>query len=299
MSWFRANKKLVIFWLVSVGGYALMSSLMPYGPRLTAFGDISQCAVLLFTNAGLLLNAASPDWRRSSFWLLLATGCGLWLVGNLIWTYIEVVQHTPVPNPFIGDMIIFLHTVPLIAALALRPHLVQPDRNLRVGNVDLILLVAFWMYMYLFVVIPWQYVAPNAVLYSNRWDNLYSLENFVFIVGLAYLSFSVKGGWRTVYLNLLGAACCYQISSMIINDAIHRNVYQTGSLYDVGLIAAFVWYGTAGIIARNVCPKANVAAEPSPDELPNDNPWPARLVIGTTLSFRCSRSGLSSGTRRR
>ncbi len=285
MSWFRANKKLVIFWLVSVGGYALMSSLMPYGPRLTAFGDISQCAVLLFTNAGLLLNAASPDWRRSSFWLLLATGCGLWLVGNLIWTYIEVVQHTPVPNPFIGDVIIFLHTVPLIAALALRPHLVQPDRNLRVGNVDLILLVAFWMYMYLFVVIPWQYIAPNAVLYSNRWDNLYSLENFVFIVGLAYLSFSVKGGWRTVYLNLLGAACCYQISSMIINDAIHRNVYQTGSLYDVGLIAAFVWYGTAGIIARSVCPKANVAAEPSPDELPNENPWPARLVIGTTLSL--------------
>jgi signal transduction histidine kinase len=286
VSWFRANKTLVIVWLVSVGGYTVMSLLMPYGPRLTAFGDISQCAVLLFTNAGLLLNATSADWRRNSFWLLLATGCGLWFAGNVIWTYIEVIQHTPVPNPFIGDVIIFLHTVPLIAALALRPHLDKPDRNLSVGNVDLFLLVAFWVYLYLFVVIPWQYIAPDALLYSNRWDNLYSLENFVFIFGLIYLSFSVKGAWRTVYLNLLGAACCYQLSSMIINNAIHRGVYQTGSLYDVGLIAAFVWYGTAGILARRACPKASVAiSEPSPDQLPSENPWPARLVIGATLSL--------------
>jgi signal transduction histidine kinase len=286
VSWFRANKVIVCAWLIFVGGYAVMHLAMPYGQHLTAFGDVAQCVVLLFTNAGLLLNAGSADWRRNAFWLLLATGCGLWLTGNLLWTYFEVILHQQVPTPFIGDVIVFVHTVPLIAALALRAHLPRPDRNLRVGNVDLVLLLCFWMYLYLFVVLPWQYVAPNEGLYTASYDKLYSIENLVLIGGLLYLSLTVKGGWRIVYLNLLGAASCYQISSMVINQAIARNVYRTGSLYDVGLIAAFVWYGTTGFIARRVCPRASVAAEePSPDELPSENAWPARLAIAATISL--------------
>lgn len=288
IAWLKANKVIVCAWLLFVGGYAVMSLSMPYGQRLTAFGDVAQCIVLLFTNAGLLVNAGSADWRRNSFWLLLATGCGLWLMGNLAWTYFEVILHQEVPTPFIGDVIVFLHTVPLIAALALRAHLPRPDRNLRVGNVDLLLLLCFWMYLYIFVVIPWQYVAPSANLYTSSYDKLYSIENFVFIGGLLYFSITVTGAWRKVYLNLLGAATCYQFSSMLINNALSHGseAYKTGSLYDVGLVAAFVWYGTTGILARRLCPRAKTAAaEPAPDELPSENAWPARLAVAATLSL--------------
>jgi signal transduction histidine kinase len=286
VSWLRANKTIIGIWLLFVGGYAVVSLLLPYGPRLNAFGDMAQCAVLLFTNAGLLLNAGSADWRRNAFWLLTATGCGLWLAANLLWTYVEVVLRQPVPDPFLGDVIFFLHTVPLIAALAVRPHRTEPDRNLRVGNLDLLLLAGWWIYLYSLVVLPWQYVHPNESLYSVSYDRLYCCENVILLVALLYLGITVRGAWRVVYLNLFGAGCCYALASVAINAGIDRGTYHTGSFYDLGLMAAFVWYGTTGIIARRLCPPARaVPSEPAPDKLPSENPWPARLAIAAALSL--------------
>jgi hypothetical protein len=34
--------------------------------------------VPLVANAGLLLNAGTPHWRRNVFWMLLALSCTLW-----------------------------------------------------------------------------------------------------------------------------------------------------------------------------------------------------------------------------
>jgi hypothetical protein len=35
------------------------------------------------------------------------------------------------PNPFFGDVILFLHIVPMMAAVALQPHLQQDDRTVQ------------------------------------------------------------------------------------------------------------------------------------------------------------------------
>src|SRR2546426_6533168 len=123
-------------WILFVGSYAGVSLLLRPGPGLTTYGDLAQCVVPLFANAGLLLNAGSSNWRRNSFWMLMALGCTLWMVAQLLWTYFEIYLHQPVPNPFTGDFIFFLHTVPMIAALALEPHKRQPEPGLRFGYLD-------------------------------------------------------------------------------------------------------------------------------------------------------------------
>lgn len=288
MATIRGKTGLALIWLIFAGGYAAGSMVLHHGRPLTEFGDIAQCVVVLFANAGLLLNASSPDWRRNAFWMLMGLGCVLWLAGQLLWTYFEVLQHTAVPNPFLGDVVFFLHTIPLLGALALRPHVKRVDRNLRFGHVDFQLLISWWVYLYLFIVIPWQYVAPDVKQYGISYNRLYSLENFTLVCALLYLVARTAGPWRRVYAHLMGAAATYALSSMVINAAITRGRYRTGSLYDIPLVAAFVWLGVAGMIARRICPPGNISpGEPvaEPAEMPTENVWPARLAMAAALSL--------------
>lgn len=288
MSFFRGRTGLALIWLLFAGGYTIVSLALPHGQQLTAFGDVALCVVVLFANAGLLLNAASPDWRRNAFWMLLGTGCLLWLTGQLLWTYLEVLRHQAVPTLFLGDVIFFLHTVPLLGALALRPHAPKADRNLRFGRVDFQLLISWWIYLYLFAVIPWQYIAPNVTEYSFGYIRLYSLENFTLVFVLLWLAVRTTGPWRRIYAHLTGAAGTYAVSSMVMNIAITRGVYATGSLYDVPMVASFVWFGVTGLIARRACPPAEAApamSDAESMEMPTENVWPARMAMTAVLSL--------------
>ncbi len=293
MGFVRKNIWLLTAWSLLVGSYVAAALLIPRGPHLTAFGDIAQCLVPLFANAGLLLNAGSSNWRRNAFWMLMAMGCSLWMIGQLAWTYYEIYLNQPVPNPFAGDVILFLHIIPMIGALALQPHKDEPDRHFRFGHLDFVLLLSWWVYLYFFMVIPWQYVMPNPTIYLNSYIELSTLENIVLIGGLAVLCLRTKGRWRLVYANLFGAAGLYALSSQAANVAIGQNKYYTGSLYDVPLIASFVWFGTAGILARRWCPAAQPVLESAEVEEARDvakdegarGVWPARLAMAAVLSL--------------
>jgi signal transduction histidine kinase len=288
MSALRGKTGILLTWLISVGGYTAISLALHGGPRLTAFGDIALCIVLLFANAGLLVNASSSDWRRNAFWMLMGMGCGLWLLGQLLRTNFEVLHHQGIPAPFLGDVIFFLHTVPLLGALALRPHKRDADHSLQFGRVDFHLLLSWWVYLYLFAVIPWQYISPNVTWYSIGYTRIYAVENFTLVATLLYLVMRTQGPWRKVYSHLAGAAGMYAFSSIVIDVATRRGAYRTGSLYDLPLVAAFVWFGVAGNIARRECPPAEhatVAPEADSPEMPSENPWPAWMAMSAALSL--------------
>ena len=78
---------MIAAWVLLVGGYAAVALIFPSGKHLTMFGDVMQCLVPLFANAGLLINAGSTHWRRNAFWMLLALGCSMWMAGQLLWTF--------------------------------------------------------------------------------------------------------------------------------------------------------------------------------------------------------------------
>src|SRR5437899_4771850 len=82
----------ICFFILAV--YAGASLLQPRGSQtLVTFGNVVQCIVPLFANAGLLLNAGTPYWRRNFFWMLIALSCTLWMIGQFQWTYYEVYLH--------------------------------------------------------------------------------------------------------------------------------------------------------------------------------------------------------------
>ena len=280
------NRVMMAAWTLLLGGSVLAWAVLPHssalGP-LTTYSDLSQCLAPLLANAGLLLNASSPHWRKNTFWMLLALGCTMWMFGQFWWVYFELVKQVAVPNPFAGDVIYFLHVVPMIAAVTLQPDRRFEDRNLRYGLIDFSLLLLWWMYLYLFVVIPWQYVAPDEMVYGNSFNHLYLFESLVLTLGFGVLWWRAKGNWRVVYAHLFGAALTYTTGSFLINKAIDNHHYYSGSLYDLPLIASFAWYGTAGVIAFQRVPERDEPAQAG--ERREENPWPGRLAMGAVVSL--------------
>jgi signal transduction histidine kinase len=270
---------LFCLWLIFIGGYAFATFLVPAGRPLTIFGDTVQCIVPLFAAGGFLLNTRSNNRRTNAFWLLMAAGCLMWACAQFLWTYIEVVKGQQVPNPFYGDVIYFLHAVPMIAALALTPHVKTRERQARLGYVDLSMLLLWWVYLYAFAVLPWQFAVQNLAVYDVGYTRLADVEYLVFAGGLIILAIHAETGWRSRYAQLLGAALLYFLGAHFIDAAIDRNEYATGSLYDLPLVVSFVWMGSVGILAHRTPSETLQAAGRK------NNPWPRRIAISAVASM--------------
>ena len=121
----------------------------------------------------------------------------MWLGSQVTWTYFEVYLRQEVPNPFVGDVILFLHIVPMMAALAIQPHVEQDDRAIRVDTLDFALLMTWWLFLYLFVVIPWQYVHPSEIVYGRSFDLVYVSEELALVTGLMLVWRRSRGAWRS------------------------------------------------------------------------------------------------------
>ena len=123
-------------------------------------------------------------------------------------------------------------------------------RNLHVGNVDFSLLLCWWIYLYLFVVIPWQYVHLSESIYGSSFDILYFSEELVLAAALLMVRRTSVDAWRSIYLQLFGATVLYCGASLIASEAIDKHLYYTGSLYDVPLVASMAWFVRIGFLGR-------------------------------------------------
>lgn len=230
--------------------HIFVSLFVPRGFALTAFGDLFQSLALLGATGASLFNVRTARKRARFFWALMALGCGMWLCSQLLWTYFEVFLRQEAPNPFVGDVILFLHIVPLMAAVAIQPHVQQDDRTLRVGSLDFLLLITCWLYLYLFTVIPWQYIHPALATYGRSFDALYACEQMVLAFALLLVWRRSIGSWRTIYKRLFGATLLYCVGSIAASEAIDFKLYYTGSFFDVPLVAAMTWFAGIGFMAR-------------------------------------------------
>jgi signal transduction histidine kinase len=277
----RSSALILGAWLFFVGGYALGALLLPHGRALSTWSDLLECTVPLFANTCLLWNAASPYRRRNAFWMLLALGCTLWLAGELIWTYQELGLRVTVHSPFPGDLLFFLHAVPLMGALVLVPHARKMREILRYGYLDLVFLAILWLYIYMFVAMPWRSVWPDGPLFRARDMETYVAENLIVMIGFGILALRARGGWRVIYANLFGATTLYVGGFFLAHYAVSSGEQYTGSVYALPFLGTFVWLGTAGILARRISPEP----EPAPATLRRDAQWPARLAMLAVLGM--------------
>jgi len=210
----------------------------------------------------------------------MAAGCGMWLCTHVAWTYFEVYLRQDTPNPFVGDVVLFLHVVPMMAALVVQPHVQRNDHPLRLVSLDFFLLLTWWLYLYLFIVIPWQYVSPNEALYGRSFDVLYACEQVVLMVGVGLVWKRSHGPWHAVYGQLFKAALFYSGGSILACVAIDFHQYYTGGLYDIPLVAAMAWFAIVGMMARSASSDQPMDQEPRHTH----SMWTARLAMMAVFS---------------
>ncbi len=228
------------------------SLLMPRGEALTIASDLIQGTLLLVATAAFLPNISRsrcPTLHIRIFWILMSAGMLFWLAYQGMWNYFEVLRRQDVPDPFLGDIVLFLHLVPMIAALAVLPHLREDERDERVRMLDFALLFIWWVFIYVYAVIPWQTVQVDEAAYIANFNFAYLTEKIVLLVALAVVAYTARGGWQQLYGQLLGASALYASSSYVANWAIGHKLYYSGSIYDIPLSVATAWMAVAPLLA--------------------------------------------------
>jgi hypothetical protein len=246
-------------WVSVLSGLVLAqvtaSLVMSRGPALTNTSDIIQGLLLLVATAAFLPNSlrrASSSLQTRLFWILMTTGMFFWLSYQAMWSYFEVLKHQDVPNPFLGDIVLFLHLVPMIAALAVLPHLREDEHDQRIRMLDFSLLLTWWVFVYVYAVIPWQTVQINEVTYNSNFNLAYLTEKIVLLLALAVAAYTAQNGWKQLYGQMLGASALYASSSYVAIWAIARKLYYSGSLYDIPLTVSIAWMAATPLLAARI-----------------------------------------------
>jgi signal transduction histidine kinase len=269
MSLFGRNRWFVLAGVTTLA-FAVVSLALPRGPALTGIVDIGYFLLTLAVGVPMLANAWSERGANRRFWALMGSGCLLWACNQGAWVYFEVLRHVTFPDPSFMDLFLFLHLVPMIAAVGLRPHRSEGGQKFRVGALDFLLLLVWWVFLYAFVVFPSQYVVLDVAAYDRSFGPLYSVESGMLVVVLGIAARGAVAGWKTVYLNLMAASALYALGSEITDLAITRGAYYTGSFPDVVLMGAMGWMAATALSAR--------AWQPTATPPVGDDKWGTRTL---------------------
>jgi signal transduction histidine kinase len=242
-------------WFIAVAGvtlaFATVCLLSHRSVALTAFADLAGLLLMLAAIAIAFYNASTRPAGERSFWLLMTLAFSLWACNQAAWSYVEAVLRQPIPDPFLFDIILFFHALPMIAAVAWRPDLVKPEGRIHLSVLNFLMLLGWWIFLYAFIVFPHQYVVRNVQLYGLYYDRLYGLENVMLLAVLGMAAWTSSSGWRRLYLHFFAAALLYGVNSQLLDRAAADNTYYSGSLYDVPLIGTVAWMAATAWSARD------------------------------------------------
>ena len=241
-------------WFVRAAGitlaFAAVCLASHKGATLNVFSDVYGLLLMLIALGVALANAWTQPGKQRSFWLLMAAGVLLWAGNQAAWTVVEGLLHRQIPDPFLFDIVLFFHAVPIFAAVAWRPDLLSKEGKVLQGVLNLLMLTGWWIFLYAFIVFPHQYVSHNFDKYNIYYDRLYGAENGLLVAVLVLAVCTSSGGWRRLYAHLLAAMTVYSINSQLLDRATADSTYYSGSLYDVPLIATIAWIAAAFLSAR-------------------------------------------------
>ena len=215
-----------------------------------AMGD---AVPLLVIAAGFIVSARNAFDSRGHtrlFWSLMTAGMAMWCFNQACWMWFEVVIRKPLPDPFGGDVVLFLHVVPIMAAVSIRPHEADEREGMLPSALNVIILLVWWVVVYAFFVFPEEYIVTNVAVYNPRWNLLYFIEGMILIAVSASAFFTSSGSWRDLYRNIFFASALYTFASEAMNAALARGAYKTGGIYDLPFLGAALGFLWVAIAAR-------------------------------------------------
>jgi signal transduction histidine kinase len=257
---------------------------LPPSTTLTALGDAFPCFLAVVVMLSLRSNRRQSRGTVRLFWSLNETGFGILFLSQLVWFYSDVVLRRPISNPVFGDGLFLLALVPTLAALALRPQAQSASEDLRFRRLDFLLLLLWWVCLYLYFALPWQFVIKSFPNYNPAYYTLALTQHCVTLVALGVLYRKSEGAWKRFYRQFFYALCIFAVGSLLQNISIDRGLYYTGSFYDVP------WGFSLGLLT--VAAALGAKLEPQPDRtdaretgVRGRGLWSARLAMTGVLSL--------------
>ena len=183
------------------------------------------------------------------------------------------------PGLFAGDALLFVSGVPALAGLLLQPHIAPSKAKNRLGTVDFLLRLVWWVCLYLFFIVPWQYVIPNEGAYNSSYDVLAVIQDTVMLLVLGILAYRASAGWRHFYTAFFLVELLRCSSAFVLNRAIELNQYYAGSWYDLPYLLCVALFTGVAVIGKGL----QATRERPEDELTPS--WVATLAMIALLSL--------------
>lgn len=262
--------------------YLMIALLAKQWIILTALGDVARALLAVIGVFTLGKHLFASRGRERAFWALLTLGMMLWSV-PLVWRmWYEVILGYPRTEFPLRHIFLFLHVIPFMAALALRPHYRQSEHKLRMDFLDAVLLLLWWIYLYLFTVTPWHLGNVSIPQLSGFYfDVLYFVENAVLAVGAGALLFHSARGSRKIYGAIFLGATLYAMGALFVDwQTIHRP--QPGSISNVLMVASMFVFAGVGL-EQEVSPYRNLEES----VMGVYSIWPVRFSLVALISMPC------------
>lgn len=227
---------------------------VPEGLTVAAFSDLGGALLMLCALVAFAINGFSCKGRMRLFWLLQSAGWALWLSDQICWIVFDLFLKRKIPTMYPADALLFLAGAPMIAGVLLRPHCQPEERSVRLGVLDFLLLLLWWLYLYASFVVCWQYISPNEAGYNRNFDFLAAAETVLLCGVLLAFCRETSGAWRKFYALFCGAVAFNGVAFYVLNRALERNVYYTGSWYDIPYSASFTLFSVAALFGAGLMP---------------------------------------------
>jgi diguanylate cyclase (GGDEF)-like protein len=274
----RNSSKLLLAAAVLMAVLVVACMVLPKGLARAAISDIVSGLLMFSALVVFASNGVASKGRTRWFWMLQAAGWALWLSDQFVWITFDLILQNKVPAMYPADALLFLAGAPMIAGLLLRPHRQPSERSTRLGVLDFLLLLLWWLYLYVSFVVCWQYISPNEGAYNRNFDMLSLAETVLAVSILLAFWRESSGRWKRFYACLCGAFVFNGIWFYVLNRAIERDVYFTGSWYDIPYSGSFAVFAAVALLGDGLLPTPETAAE-------SYSSWMANLAMIAVLSL--------------
>jgi diguanylate cyclase (GGDEF)-like protein len=254
------------------------SMLLSKSYRLTAITDWISFILMVSASAAFARNAFRSNRRQRLVWILLGSGYAIEAYGQTLWMHWELVLKQT-PSMYLGDACVFLAWTALILGFALLPHAEPTPQHQRLGTLDLLFLLLSGLYLYLFLVIPWQYLAPEVQSYGAAYKFL-AMAQDVILLAIVILGWRHSSGrWRQFYVLLTGIIAFDTVMEYVVDTLYEAGAYFSGSWSDSTTAACLAGMTIAALMAYRLEP----VSERGDPESERYWRWASRLGAPVTL----------------
>jgi diguanylate cyclase (GGDEF)-like protein len=241
------GRVLVAAAVVLVVGFSALLRLRVGGAFVArATDDIGQSVAALIASVACTRRAFSLPSRARWSWLFIGAATASWAVGELIWSYYELISDRETPFPSLADLGFLLFPAFALLGLLLRPS----SAFAGTGRIR-VLLDGVMVASALFVV-SWE-TALGSVYHGG------AANTFALIVGLAYpasdvimltvaVLFVVHSRTQRSDLVLVAGLVAMSIADSGFSYQTATGTYHTGSFVDIVWCAAFLLMGLSALL---------------------------------------------------